>query len=96
MKVEAISINPIDWKIHKGLLRPLFFPGKFPHTPCTDVAEEVVQIGSQVKDFKVGDKVLAKLTYRFAVGSESLTASRPSEVSAAKAAALPIAGLTAS
>lgn len=34
MKVEAVSINPVDWKIQKGLLRPLFFPGSFPHTPC--------------------------------------------------------------
>lgn len=34
LKVEAVSINPIDWKIQKGLLRPLFFPGNFPHTPC--------------------------------------------------------------
>ncbi|XP_027909060.1 chloroplast envelope quinone oxidoreductase homolog [Vigna unguiculata] len=102
VKVEAVSINPVDWKIQKGLMRPLFFPGNFPHTPCTDIAGEVVQIGAQVKDFKVGDKVLSKLSTRyggglaeFAVASESLTASRPPEVSAAEAAALPIAGLTA-
>ncbi|ESW03295.1 hypothetical protein PHAVU_011G002500 [Phaseolus vulgaris] len=102
VKVEAVSINPLDWKIQKGLLRPLFFPGNFPHTPCTDIAGEVVQIGPQVKDFKVGDKVLALLNTRygggmaeFAVASESLTASRPPEVSAAEAAALPIAALTA-
>ncbi|KHM98823.1 Putative quinone-oxidoreductase like, chloroplastic, partial [Glycine soja] len=74
-----------------------------PHIPCTDVAGEIVEIGPQVKDFKVGDKVLAKLNHQyggglaeFVVASESLTAARPSEVSAAEAAALPIAGLTAS
>ncbi|KAG4979149.1 hypothetical protein AAZX31_12G002000 [Glycine max] len=102
IKLEAVSINPIDWKIQKGLLRPLFLPRTFPHIPCTDVAGEIVEIGTQVKDFKVGDLVLAKLTHQygggfaeFAVASESLTAARPSEVSAAEAAALPIAGLTA-
>ncbi|KAL2329394.1 hypothetical protein Fmac_022821 [Flemingia macrophylla] len=102
VKVEAISINPVDWKIQKGYMRPLFVPGAFPHTPCTDIAGEIVQIGPQVKDFKIGDKVVSKLSGRyaggmaeFAVASESLTAVRPSEVSAAEAAALPIAALTA-
>ncbi|XP_020214629.1 chloroplast envelope quinone oxidoreductase homolog [Cajanus cajan] len=102
LKVEAISINPIDWKIQSGVLRPLFLPRTFPHIPCTDVAGQVVQIGPQVTHFKVGDKVLAKLTHQyggglaeFAVASESVTAARPSEVSAAEAASLPIAGLTA-
>ncbi|KAJ1388588.1 Polyketide synthase, enoylreductase domain [Sesbania bispinosa] len=102
LKLEATSINPIDWKIQKGVLRPLFFPRKFPHIPCTDIAGEVVEVGPQVKDFKVGDKVLAKLSHlyggglaEFAVASESLTAARPSEVSAAEAAGLPVAGLTA-
>ncbi|XP_020973916.1 chloroplast envelope quinone oxidoreductase homolog isoform X1 [Arachis ipaensis] len=84
------------------MLRPLFLPRKFPHIPCTDVAGEVVEVGPQVKDFKVGDKVIAKLGHdyggglaEYAVASESLTAIRPAEVSAAEAAALPVAGLTA-
>ncbi|KAK7258252.1 hypothetical protein RIF29_32829 [Crotalaria pallida] len=102
LKLEATSINPIDWKIQKGVLRPFFIPRRFPHIPCTDVAGEVVEVGPLVKDFQVGDKVLAKLTHlyggglaEFAVATESLTAKRPSQVSAAEAAALPIAGLTA-
>ncbi|WJX43504.1 hypothetical protein P8452_30591 [Trifolium repens] len=99
LKLEATSINPVDWKIQKGQLRALLIPRKFPHIPCTDVAGEVVEVGSQVKDFKAGDKVIAKLIHQFggglaefAVASESLTAARPSEVSAAEAASLPIAG----
>jgi hypothetical protein len=32
IKVEAASINPVDWKIQKGMLRP-FMPPRFPFTP---------------------------------------------------------------
>ncbi|MBA0604722.1 hypothetical protein Godav_017367, partial [Gossypium davidsonii] len=32
LKLEATSLNPIDWKIQKGILRPLL-PRKFPHIP---------------------------------------------------------------
>ena len=32
LKLEATSLNPVDWKIQKGLLRP-FMPRKFPHIP---------------------------------------------------------------
>ncbi|GMN50252.1 hypothetical protein TIFTF001_019400 [Ficus carica] len=58
VKVEAASINPVDWKFQKGLLRPVF-PFKFPYIPCGDVAGEIVEVGSSVKNFKAGDKVVA-------------------------------------
>nr|CAN76197.1 hypothetical protein VITISV_019633 [Vitis vinifera] len=32
LKLEAASLNPVDWKIQKGILRPLL-PRKFPHIP---------------------------------------------------------------
>ncbi|CAL8177903.1 unnamed protein product [Prunus armeniaca] len=82
-------------------MRP-FFPPKFPHTPATDVAGEVVEVGKGVQKFKPGDKVVAYLTLanggglaEFVTASESLTVARPPEVSAAQGAGLPIAGLTA-
>jgi len=34
LKLEAASINPIDWKIQKGMVRP-FLPRKFPFIPVT-------------------------------------------------------------
>ncbi|XP_057458472.1 quinone-oxidoreductase QR1, chloroplastic-like [Lotus japonicus] len=101
LRLEAISINPVDWKIQNGLLRPLI-PRKFPYIPCGDVAGEVVEVGSLVKNFRVGDKVIAKLTLKyggglaeFAVATERLTVARPSQVSAAEAAGIPVAALTA-
>nr|GMD61146.1 putative quinone-oxidoreductase homolog, chloroplastic [Ipomoea batatas]GMD61148.1 putative quinone-oxidoreductase homolog, chloroplastic [Ipomoea batatas] len=122
VKIEAVSINPVDWKVQEGSLRPMF-PRKFPHIPVlygnfnlaiffpfflarvgavVDIAGEVVEVGSGVQSFKVGDKIVATNNIgdggglaEYAVTKETLTAARPLEVSAADAAALPIAGLTA-
>ncbi|OVA05705.1 Alcohol dehydrogenase superfamily [Macleaya cordata] len=101
LKVEAVSLNPVDWKIQKGVLRPLL-PRKFPYIPATDVAGEVIEVGPGVYNFEAGDKVVALLNHaigggfaEFAVASKSLTVKRPPEVSAAEGAGLPVAGLTA-
>jgi chloroplastic oxoene reductase len=34
LKLEAASINPLDWKIQAGLIRPLL-PPRFPFIPGT-------------------------------------------------------------
>ncbi|XP_074282671.1 quinone-oxidoreductase homolog, chloroplastic-like [Silene latifolia] len=101
LKVEAATLNPIDWKIQNGILRPLL-PRKFPVIPGTDVAGEVIQAGSAIKRFKAGDKVVALLTptvggglAEYAVAKEHLTVARPPEVSAADGAALAMAAMTA-
>ncbi|XP_007199085.1 putative quinone-oxidoreductase homolog, chloroplastic [Prunus persica] len=101
LKVEAASLNPGDFKIQKGMARP-FLPSKLPHTPVTDVAGEIVEVGQGVQKFKVGDKVVALLTYsnggglaEFAAAKEKSVVSRPPEVSAAEGAGLPVAGLSA-
>ncbi|KAG2255583.1 hypothetical protein Bca52824_074877 [Brassica carinata] len=97
LKLEATSLNPVDWKIQKGMIRP-FLPRKFPCIPATDVAGEVLEVGSGVKNFKAGDKVVSVLSHltggglaEYAVASEKLTVKRPQEVGPAEAAALPVA-----
>ncbi|KAL0906592.1 hypothetical protein M5K25_025097 [Dendrobium thyrsiflorum] len=101
LKLEAASINPVDWKIQKGAIRP-FLPAKFPFIPVSDVAGEVTDVGSAVKDFKAGDKVVSMLSLKnggglaeYAVASSNLTVHRPPEVSAADGSGLPIAASTA-
>ncbi|XP_010908254.1 chloroplast envelope quinone oxidoreductase homolog [Elaeis guineensis] len=101
LKVEAASINPVDWKIQKGMIRP-FLPPKFPFIPVTDVAGEILEVGAGVNSYKVGDKVVSMLGMRnggglaeYAVAPASLTVHRPPEVFAAEAAGLPIAAVTA-
>ncbi|MFS7989067.1 putative NADPH:quinone reductase [Helianthus anomalus] len=102
MKVEAASINPIDWKIHNGFARPVL-PKKFPFIPLSDVAGEVVKVGPGVKKFKAGDKIVSTLggpsagggLAEYVVAKESLTVPRPREVSAADGACLGIAACAA-
>ncbi|GLJ29006.1 hypothetical protein SUGI_0572480 [Cryptomeria japonica] len=101
MKLEATSLNPVDWKIQKGYLRPIF-PAKFPCIPASDVAGEVVNVGPGVQGFQPGDKIVSMLNNRnggglaeYAVAPAKTTMKRPPEVSAESGASLPIAGLTA-
>ncbi|KAJ0791367.1 putative NADPH:quinone reductase [Helianthus annuus] len=102
MKVEAASINPIDWKIQNGFARPVL-PKKFPFIPLSDVAGEVVKVGPGVKKFKAGDKIVSTLggpsagggLAEYVVAKESLTVPRPREVSAADGACLGIAACAA-
>ncbi|XP_042040570.1 chloroplast envelope quinone oxidoreductase homolog isoform X2 [Salvia splendens] len=101
LKLEATTLNPIDWKIQKGLFRPLM-PKRFPYIPATDVAGEVVEVGPGVENFKPGDKVIASLNVgtggglaEYAVAKIDMTVHRPAEISAAEGASFPIAGLTA-
>ncbi|GKV34031.1 hypothetical protein SLEP1_g42456 [Rubroshorea leprosula] len=75
----------------------MFFVG-----PAMDVTGEVIEVGTGVKNLKAGDKVVTTLgphaaggLAEYVVAKESLTAARPPEVSAAAAAGLPVAGLTA-
>uniref|UniRef100_I1PKA4 Enoyl reductase (ER) domain-containing protein n=2 Tax=Oryza glaberrima TaxID=4538 RepID=I1PKA4_ORYGL len=84
----------------KGMMRP--FHPKFPFIPVNNVSGEIVEVGSAVREFKVGDKVVSKLDFWTAGGlaeyvatSDKLTVARPAGISAADAAGVPVAGLTA-
>eukprot|EP00249_Psilotum_nudum_P016644 c25927_g1_i1 orf=275-1267(-) len=101
LKIEAASVNPVDWKIQKGQMRPLI-PSKFPYTPGCDVSGEVISMGPDVKTFNPGDKVVSWLYIwrggafaEYAVAPVKYTVKRPLDVSAIDGACLPIAGMTA-
>lgn len=58
IKNGAVAINPIDWIGQDS--GNLAFPWiKYPFIMGTDVAGEVVQVGSSVARFKVGDRVVS-------------------------------------
>lgn len=52
---KAVALNPVDWKIQDSG----YFVTKYPNILGTDVAGEVAEVGSEVKNFKKGDRVLA-------------------------------------
>ncbi|WP_407854930.1 NADP-dependent oxidoreductase [Enterococcus hailinensis] len=101
VKVAATSVNPIDWKLREGYLAQMM-PWDFPIILGWDVAGEIVEIGSAVTDWKVGQKVFARPeTTRFGtyadytIVDDHLLAVKPENVSFEDAAAVPLAGLTA-
>ncbi|KAE9371256.1 putative alcohol dehydrogenase [Stipitochalara longipes BDJ] len=59
IKNGAVAINPVDWVIpdNRGMM---FKWIKDPFILGTDVAGEVVEVGSAVKRFKVGDRVVSQ------------------------------------
>jgi NADPH:quinone reductase-like Zn-dependent oxidoreductase len=101
IRVRAVGVNPVDWKILRGDLR-LFVHIKFPFTPGGDVAGEVIATGPGVARFKPGDAVVAFDDMargggyaELAVVKESSAALKSSALSFAEAASLPIAAVTA-
>lgn len=55
---RAIGINHIDWKIQDHEFAPFRYPGVLGH----ESAGDVVEVGSNVSRFQVGDRVLAEGT----------------------------------
>jgi len=54
IKIKAAGVNPIDTKVRS---LAMFYPDKLPAVLGCDLAGEVVEIGAEVTQFKVGDKV---------------------------------------
>ena len=101
VKVKATSVNPIDWKLREGYLAQMM-PWDFPIILGWDVAGEIAVVGSEVKDWEVGQEVFARPeTTRFGtyadytIVDDHLLAKKPDSVSFEDAAAVPLAGLTA-
>ncbi len=101
VEVKATSVNPIDWKLREGYLQQMM-DWAFPIILGWDVAGVISEIGEEVTDWEIGDKVFARPeTTRFGTYAEytivdqNLLAKIPTNVSFEEAAAVPLAGLTA-
>ena len=93
VEVHATSVNPVDTKRRKGL-----FGGTLPMIVGGDVAGVVVEVGSQVTGFTVGDRIMANgaRTYAEVVSVNPNRAVKLADhVSFEEAAAIPLTGQTA-
>lgn len=99
VKVRAAGINPIDWRLRRGELRPVTAL-KRRRIPGRDVAGEVVDVGDRVEGFEPGDRVYAMLrglfgaSAEYAVVDQDVAAPMPENLSYEEAGAVPLAALT--
>lgn len=101
IQVDAIAVNPVDWKIQKGMLRPVL-PFKLPYVPGSDVAGVVRELGLGVEGLKIGDRVYGTTNIlegggyaKYAKVYQFHAAKLPDKVSTEEAACFPVAAGTA-
>ncbi|HKM89319.1 MAG TPA: NAD(P)-dependent alcohol dehydrogenase [Candidatus Acidoferrales bacterium] len=105
IKVRAASVNPLDWRLLRGVPRNFRILLRLPKPSITqpgrpgrDVAGQVEAVGRNVTRFKPGDEVFGcchAAFAEFACASESALATTPNNVSFEQAASVPVAALTA-
>lgn len=102
VKIHASGVNPIDYKIRTGQA-PYAMP-VLPAVLGTDMAGEVIAIGTGVSGFAVGDQVygltggvrgLQGSLAEYANVDAALLAPKPKNLSMREAAAMPLVALTA-
>lgn len=102
IRTHAVAINPVDAYIQKlGIIAE-----EFPTVVGCDVAGEITAVGSDVKRFQPGDRVLAALDFEakrsnkgsfqlYCAAFEALAAKLPDNVGFSQACVLPLALSTA-
>jgi NADPH:quinone reductase-like Zn-dependent oxidoreductase len=98
---KATSVNPVDWKIRSGKLK-IKTGLKPPKIIGSDFAGVVHKVGSNVKDYRIGDEVWGKFdSFKGGAYAQMILASpknmslKPNNLNFFEAAAMPNVGLTA-
>jgi NADPH2:quinone reductase len=60
IKIYAAVINPLDWKIRQGDLK-FILGSAFPMVLGNDASGVIIEVGSAVRNFKIGDEVYCLL-----------------------------------
>jgi len=100
VKIKAVSINPMDWKIRKGEMK-LMSGSKFPRHTGVDFAGIIEDAGNS--GFKKGDEVFGVVKNNMKDGAlaeyatvpATLVWKKPAPISFEQAASIPIAGFAA-
>lgn len=101
VKIKSTSINPVDFKVRKGIAKP-FSKVMLPVIPGGDFSGTVEEIGMGVNEFSVGQEVYG-LTPAVRGGAYAEYAAihkehlwyKPEKLSFDESASIPLAGLTA-
>jgi len=101
VKICAASVNPLDFKVRQGKMK-LVMPRKFPLVLGNDYSGIVVQIGSDVNLFNIGDEVVCRMSdvnpggafAQYIVEEERFLARKPKSLTHAEAASLALVGVT--
>jgi NADPH:quinone reductase-like Zn-dependent oxidoreductase len=102
VKVKAISINPLDWKIRKGEMK-LMSGSKFPRSTGVDFAGIIEDTGSAVTNLKKGDEVfgVVKNIMKDGASAEYVAVpsttvwKKPTHLNFSQAASIPLVGAAA-
>ncbi len=101
VRVHAATVNPIDWNVREGHMKD-FWPHKLPLILGWDLSGVVEELGRDASRFKIGDEVYSvpdptrNGAYAdYIVVRESELALKPKSLHHTRAAAVPLAALTA-
>ena len=101
IRVHAAGVNPIDWKVREGHMKD-FWPHKLPLILGWDLSGVVEELGRGVSRFKIGHEVYSVpdptrdgAYADYIVVRESELALKPNSLHHIRAAAVPLAALTA-
>jgi NADPH:quinone reductase-like Zn-dependent oxidoreductase len=103
--IKAAGVNPVDWKIREGYMKQMI-PLQFPSTLGMDFSGVIKEVGEGVSasDLKQGDELYGQAGVtnggsgafaELALANENSIAHKPSHLSHAEAAALPLVGVSA-
>jgi NADPH:quinone reductase-like Zn-dependent oxidoreductase len=103
--IKAAGVNPVDWKIREGYMKQMI-PLQFPSTLGIDFSGVIKEVGEGVSasDLKQGDELYGQAGVtnggsgafaELALANENSIAHKPSHLSHAEAAALPLVGVSA-
>jgi NADPH:quinone reductase-like Zn-dependent oxidoreductase len=100
VEIHSASVNQLDNKLKSGEFK-MMLPYKLPLILGHDVAGIVVEVGSKVTKFKIGDEIFSRLP-DFQIGAfaeyiainENFVAPKPKNISMEEAASIPLVGLT--
>lgn len=103
IEVHAATINPFDYKVRRGYMKDAM-PLKLPLTLGGNLSGVVVELGTDVVNFKIGDNVFGQ-SYAFGGGSGAIAeyavasveniAIKPKSINHIKAGSLPLVGVSA-